>query len=170
MYNVYMLYVYFTYFVTCKAHFPHVTQSWSHVSAPIAPQMGKLSVGSSPPAVTHRCTLLFTVHSIHQGVGRAVVVCMGLCAVQGYFLLLVNILDLGVRRWWETMDWNLTGYSAEKQGLLKDHSSVSACLKPFTTNLYALPRTRFHGRSMDFFTFSTRLLVSRLTARKVQRP
>lgn len=72
------------------------------------------------------------MYSIHQGVWLTVVVYVEQCVGQGYFLLLVNILDLSVHRWWETMDWNLAGYSVEKQGLLKDHATVFACLNPFT--------------------------------------
>lgn len=75
------------------------------------------------------------MYSIHQGVWLTVVVYVGQCVGQGYFL--VNILDLGVHRWWETMDWNLAGYSVEKQGLLKDHTTVFACLNSFS--MYITP-------------------------------
>lgn len=41
-------------------------------------------------------------------------------AVQGYFLLSVNILDRGVRRWLGTIEWNLNRVFSAQARPLKD--------------------------------------------------
>lgn len=67
--------------------------------------------------------LVYCVVVIQKGSLLSFVVSVELCTGQRYFLLLVNILVLGVHRWWETIDWIWAEYSAEKQGLLKEPSS-----------------------------------------------
>ena len=106
----------------------------SGFSAPIVPGGEQcVCAACSPLAAARHCRRLHTMYSIHSGVWRAVVASVELSRVQGCFSLSVNILDLGPHRWWETMDWDLTGHSVQEQGLLKDHS-LFLFLGMFTTN------------------------------------
>lgn len=100
-----------------KWHFPYVSHSISHFSAPVATRMRKATVGISPPAVTHHCTLLYTVYSIHRGIWRTVVVCRAVCSPRLFLTLGKHPGSGCTQMLGGTMDWNLTGYSTETQGL-----------------------------------------------------
>lgn len=75
-----------------------VSHATAHVSAPVVTHMRTVAAVHWLQLTTTYAMYLYTVEF-----GS---VCGELCAVQGYFLLLVNILDLGVHRWQQTMDWN----------------------------------------------------------------